>query len=86
MTTDIFQQVEEEAREGAKKRVFPGFKNQLRFNDGTAISINTEVRYGKLDGLAVAITQRIAIEKALLMALETFNAIHHEYVGQVWTE
>ena len=47
ITDDIFAQVEKEA--GVKsKRPFAGFKNTLRFNDGS-ISINAEVRFAKLD-------------------------------------
>ena len=47
--SNIFGIADKEAEQGPKKRQFAGFKVALRFNDPNGISVNTELRYGKMD-------------------------------------
>ncbi len=49
MSNNPFDMAEKEAEQGPKKRTFAGFKVALRFNDPNGISVNTELRYGKMD-------------------------------------
>ena len=49
MSDNPFDMAEKEAEQGPKKRTFAGFKVALRFNDPNGISVNTELRYGKMD-------------------------------------